>query len=96
MPRQVISPYDGSVWAEAPDETWMLRDDPFPPIGVLVEIVHASRNKTPTVYKYSLGKVVEYHTEGTQKMSTWWTRYDQILVFNPDFWRPIKDVDPDQ
>lgn len=75
----------GEVWATAPDETWNLRNRPWPEPGVMVDGCWSSRQTTTP--KYEVAKVRLVRHDGC--MSVWANERGEVLCFNPDFWRPV-------
>lgn len=88
--KQVFSPDGVTLWASAPDASWYLRSEPFPEIGVLVEVCWSKRFSCPETYEFAFCTLKEHHINGKWKMSTWKNEFGQDLCFNPDFWRPIQ------
>ena len=84
---KVLGP-NNEVWAEAPTNAWLLRDKPWPAVGELVEVCWSSRKKVPPVYVYGKAKLITLPREDGG--SAWANEAGQDLVFNPDFWRPLK------
>lgn len=71
----------------APDATWSLRDQPWPPIGEVVEICLARRARAGDVarpYEFGLASLAEHGDDGS---SEWKLPDGQTLRSNPDFWR---------
>lgn len=87
--RIAITPAVGEFTAKpAPDETWFLRGDPWPTIGLLVEVCWARRDaatKELLPYVYGRAFCKEYASDG---MSSWRLESGSDLIFSPDFWRP--------
>lgn len=86
---QVVGP-NGEVWKVAPDETWFLRGEPWPDVGVLVEVCWAYYKGEGT-YEYGRLRLVKEFWDGSYNMSEWNNEDGLSMAFNPDFWRHIKD-----
>ena len=86
---QIFGP-DGALWATAPDSTWFLRDTPWPDPGIVVEVCWSSRFKVPAKYNFDRLKLVKHEMIDGHDMSQWKNEFGSLIIFNPDFWRPIK------
>lgn len=85
QPKQILGP-KGDIWATAPNESWNLRDDPWPDVNVRVEACWSSRFETPARYDYGILRLKRHWSDG---MSEWINEDGYEVAFNPDFWRPI-------
>lgn len=77
----------------APDDTWRLCHEDPPPIGKKVEVCWA-KQKTPdseVEYHISVGTMVERSTNINEHGHGWHNKNGLMLVFNPNFWREMKE-----
>jgi hypothetical protein len=89
--KAVVCGPSGEEWATAPDETWFLRNDPWPPLGQEVEACFAGRRPQGSYGKFGYFKMTcVWHGDGDDGSSRWLTSTGEQAAFNPDFWRPLQ------
>ncbi len=90
MPKQIFSPDGLTLWATAPDDTWLLRAE-SPEIDTWVEGCWSSRFKEPP--EHHTARLIVRRRVGRVSTSDWWhNERGQALLLAPDFWRPVPDL----
>ena len=72
------------------DESWRLSHEDPPPVGGLVDVCWTRRetHESEVEYHVSTGSIKKIAPPDAFHGHTWCNERGEVVIFNPDFWRP--------